>query len=147
MAFSLGFRRPVPFPVHVKTTRRLVTIISRLIGDLRPAADILEHGGGPGEIFPSAGRPKFQPVRHQDLCRLIFFAEQNVEAFGNFRRMLRKAGLARIRLHDLRHSYATLEIAAGVSPDVVQESLGHAWIATDPGSIRGRNAQLSTGGG
>jgi integrase len=45
-----------------------------------------------------------------------------------FRRMLRAAGLQRIRIHDLRHSYATLELAAGVSPKVVQESFGHARI-------------------
>jgi integrase len=47
-----------------------------------------------------------------------------------FRRLLREAGLSRIRIHDLRHSYATLELAAGVSPKVVQESLGHARIGT-----------------
>lgn len=48
----------------------------------------------------------------------------------DFRRLLRQAGLPRIRIHDLRHSYATLELAAGVSPKVVQESLGHARIGT-----------------
>jgi len=47
-----------------------------------------------------------------------------------FRRLLRTAGLPKIRIHDLRHSYATLELAAGVSPKVVQESLGHARIGT-----------------
>jgi integrase len=47
-----------------------------------------------------------------------------------FRRLLKEAGLSRIRIHDLRHSYATLELAAGVSPKVVQESLGHARIGT-----------------
>jgi integrase len=38
-------------------------------------------------------------------------------------------GLARIRLHDLRHSYATAALAAGVSPKIVSERLGHASVA------------------
>jgi integrase len=39
------------------------------------------------------------------------------------------ADLPIIRLHDLRHSHATLALAAGVHPKVVQERLGHANIA------------------
>jgi integrase len=37
-------------------------------------------------------------------------------------------GLPTIRLHDLRHSWATLALSAGVHPTVVQERLGHAAI-------------------
>jgi len=40
----------------------------------------------------------------------------------------KRAGLPRIRLHDLRHTYATLALAAGVHPKVVSERLGHANI-------------------
>ena len=36
------------------------------------------------------------------------------------------AGLPQIRLHDLRHTHATLALKAGVHPRVVQERLGHA---------------------
>ncbi len=39
------------------------------------------------------------------------------------------AGLPRIRLHDVRHSYATAALAAGVPAKVVSERLGHANIA------------------
>jgi integrase len=42
----------------------------------------------------------------------------------------RKAGLPPIRLHDLRHSYATAALAAGVDLKVMQERLGHSTIAT-----------------
>jgi integrase len=38
------------------------------------------------------------------------------------------AGLPRIRLHDLRHTSATLALVAGVHPKIVQERLGHASI-------------------
>lgn len=39
------------------------------------------------------------------------------------------ANLPQIRLHDLRHTHATLALQAGVHPKVVQERLGHATIS------------------
>jgi integrase len=45
-----------------------------------------------------------------------------------FKPLLRKAELPDIRLYDLRHSHATLLMAAGEHPKVVQERLGHATI-------------------
>ena len=44
------------------------------------------------------------------------------------RRILKKAMLKRIRIHDLRHTHATLMLKAGVHPKVVSERLGHANI-------------------
>jgi integrase len=43
--------------------------------------------------------------------------------------LARNAGLPAIRLHDVRHSYATAALAAGVPAKVVSERLGHANIA------------------
>jgi integrase len=40
----------------------------------------------------------------------------------------RRLGLPRLRLHDLRHTWATLALQNGVHPKVVQERLGHASI-------------------
>jgi integrase len=45
-----------------------------------------------------------------------------------FRRACARAGVPRIRLHDLRHTMATLALQAGVHPKVVQEQLGHSAI-------------------
>ena len=42
-----------------------------------------------------------------------------------FRRHVAAADLPPIRLHDLRHTHASLLMAAGVHPKVVQERLGH----------------------
>jgi len=46
-----------------------------------------------------------------------------------FRRLSHNAGLPAIRLHDVRHSYATAALAAGIPAKVVSERLGHANIA------------------
>ena len=46
-----------------------------------------------------------------------------------FSRLVLAAGVPIIRLHDLRHTHATLALAAGVHPKVIQERLGHANIA------------------
>ena len=47
----------------------------------------------------------------------------------HFKPMLRKAGLPECRFHDLRHTSATLLLAQGVHPKVVQERLGHSQIS------------------
>jgi integrase len=46
-----------------------------------------------------------------------------------FASYVRRSGLPMIRLHDLRHTYATVALGAGVHPKVVSERLGHATIA------------------
>lgn len=46
-----------------------------------------------------------------------------------FREAVKRAGLPRIRLHDLRHTWASLALAAGVNPKVVSERLGHATVS------------------
>lgn len=48
---------------------------------------------------------------------------------GYFYPLLERAGLPRVRLHDLRHTAATLLLSQGVSPKVVASVLGHATTA------------------
>jgi len=47
-----------------------------------------------------------------------------------FKRLLKKANLPNIRLHDLRHTVATLLLQQNVHPKIVQEILGHRDIST-----------------
>ena len=48
----------------------------------------------------------------------------------SFYPLLRRAGLPRVRFHDLRHTAATRMLEAGTSPKVAAEMLGHASVTT-----------------
>jgi len=61
-------------------------------------------------------------------CRVdggVLNPERFSRSFGD---RVRQLGLPKIRLHDLRHGWATMALGAGVHPKVVQERLGHANI-------------------
>jgi integrase len=45
------------------------------------------------------------------------------------RALLKKAGLPIVRFHDLRHTSATMSLAQGTHPKIVQERLGHSTIS------------------
>jgi integrase len=68
-----------------------------------------------------------------DLDLLFCRADGSLLEPGNvthhFQATLKKAGLKKIRLHDLRHTAASLHLARGENPKVVQEMLGHSTIA------------------
>lgn len=49
--------------------------------------------------------------------------------YRNFAKILNKAGLPPMRVHDLRHSAATILLAMGVNIKVVQEILGHSNVS------------------
>ncbi len=49
-------------------------------------------------------------------------------AYGIFVRLIAHLDLPQIRVHDLRHTHATMLLADGAHPKVVQERLGHASI-------------------
>jgi len=46
-----------------------------------------------------------------------------------FNRLVDKAGVRRIRLHDVRHTYATMSLDAGIDPKIVSDRIGHANMA------------------
>lgn len=68
--------------------------------------------------------------------RLLVFVDTDGKLIrrSNLRRrsflpLLRRAGIPRIRLHDLRHTAATLHLRQGTHPSVVQQMLGHARVS------------------
>ncbi len=65
---------------------------------------------------------------------LVFAAERGTPFLWrnltrrHFKPLLQKAGLPNVRLYDLRHTTATMLLAAGENPKVVSERLRHASI-------------------
>ena len=62
-------------------------------------------------VFPGADGEPWWPSCFARACRRVF----------------KKAGLE-CRIHDLRHTHATMLLRQGVHPKVLQERLGHASI-------------------
>jgi len=48
--------------------------------------------------------------------------------FQTFKKVAKQIGIPEMRLHDLRHSYATISIQNGVDPKTVSDMLGHATV-------------------
>jgi integrase len=65
---------------------------------------------------------------------LVFTAENGAaldpESVSRYwRQAVKQSMLPQIRLHDLRHTHATLALQAGIHPKVVSERLGHATVS------------------
>jgi integrase len=84
--------------------------LTRQLKEIEALGDAYEDQG---LIFPGE---RGQPMRPWTLTRKL-------------ERILARAGLPRIRFHDLRHTCATLLLVKGVHPKFVQELLGHATIS------------------
>ena len=103
-------------------SRRLVMLSDMALRALerRREIEIAERASaGPlwyetGLIFPNAiGRP----LEPGNLLRRSYWP------------LLQRAGLPRMRFHDLRHTAATIMLSRGVHPKVASEILGHATVA------------------
>jgi len=66
------------------------------------------------------GVPRPFGRRQADECRL--------PPFKVWYRLLKSAGVRRVRLHDLRHTYASLLLLAGEPMLYVKEQLGHSTV-------------------
>ncbi|MEA2640783.1 MAG: hypothetical protein QOF51_2177 [Chloroflexota bacterium] len=105
---SAGRRRIVLAPLAVQALRDHWDrqCDQRLERGMLPGADSLVFGNSLGN-----------PVGPQNMI------------YRSFRKVLAKAGLPVMRFHDLRHSAATLLLAMGTHPKIVQELLGHSQIS------------------
>ncbi len=96
-------------PPKSASSRRLVALDTTTNAVL---ADHLQHRAGPVWVFPGEGDGPLNPASFST----------------TFDRLAARAGVPRIRLHDLRHTYATIALRAGVHPAIVSERLGHSSI-------------------
>ena len=106
--------RSVETPVKTRSSRRSI--------DLDPATETTltrwrrqqDADGHPVELDdPIFTNPQGQPLHPETISQL-------------FARQVTRHAMPAIRFHDLRHTHATLLIAAGVPIKVVAERLGHA---------------------
>ncbi len=66
---------------------------------------------------------------------LVFVSEQGTHVDANalrkrYYKALERAGLRRIRIHDLRHTFGTVCAAKGIPLTMIKEWMGHAHLAT-----------------
>ncbi|MCX6022161.1 MAG: tyrosine-type recombinase/integrase [Chloroflexi bacterium] len=106
-------------------SRRLLSLPNATVAALRAhrvrqrderqqAGDAWEDWQGTGLVFATAtGGPL-----------------QGATITQNLHRLLERAGLPRVRFHDLRHTAASLLLAQGVAPRMIMEVLGHNQIST-----------------
>ena len=77
-----------------------------------------------------AHRQGSTPARDDFVFRTANGQPVNPASFSDtFDWLVRRSGLPRIRLHDLRHTYATLALRLGLHPVLLSERLGHTPIA------------------
>jgi integrase len=95
-----------------RSSRRLVTIGDLTVRALKVRSKVAEREDHESElVFPTA---KGTEMRRGNLRR------------SHFVPILKAAGLTGLRIHDLRHSMASLALQEGVAAKVVAERLGHS---------------------
>lgn len=117
---SIRYRLSFGAPKTAKG-RRLISLDDRTVAELKrhrkaQLQERLAFGPGYSDADLVFAREDGSPV-HPDL-----FSDY-------FEKHVKRLGLPRIRLHDLRHTHATLALQAGVNPKVISERLGHATVA------------------
>jgi hypothetical protein len=104
--------------VEVAESRDIIDRGERLLGLVIPRDGWIEAGGQVPDAAYIFVSTTGTPIELMNLR-------------NHFKAILKQIGLpATIRFHDLRHSCATLLIAQGVHPRVIQSILGHAQIST-----------------
>lgn len=95
-------------------SRRVVKLQAWVTALLQKKISEDPEGGGESLVFRAV---RGGPIRESHFVQ------------RHFRPLLQSAELPAIRLYDLRHTAATISLAAGVSPKVISEQLGHASVA------------------
>ena len=100
---------------------RRVDMSDQLLSDAAGAADRAQRGNTAAGLGPGAGvgilqREPGVRLDGDNLRQRVFY------------KVLEKAGLRRIRIHDLRHTFASLLMQNGENLEYIQEQLGHSSI-------------------
>jgi integrase len=128
--------RSTEFAPKTRTSRRCIDLdptTERHLRTWQTRQQLDGIGTGPNDpIFTNTGG---EPLHSESISQL-------------FARIVAKSGLPRIRLHDLRHTHASLLVANGAPIKVVSERLGHAHpgftMATYQHVLPGMSAKAAT---
>ena len=100
-------RRPVPF------TDEVADVLRQVRGtQIMQKAELGPAWQDNGFVFTRPGGRPLDPAK----------------VTNGFAEVMKRAGLPGVRLHDLRHTHASLMLQAGVHAKVVSERLGHASV-------------------
>ncbi len=119
--YRLGKQQIVREP-KTATSRRTIPLHPVLVEVLRQVkAAQAEHKRLLGPEYEDSSlvfcQPNGKPVHAHNIVQ------------RDFRRVIKRAKVPRIRFHDLRHCHATHMLRVGVNPKIVQERLGHSTTA------------------
>jgi site-specific recombinase XerD len=84
--------------------------------------------------IPKAERHEMQTMSESDIHIFLEMARPTqyyalfYTALFTWVKLIRRSGLNGIRLHDARHTHASLMLKQGIHPKIVQERLGHSSI-------------------
>lgn len=76
--------------------------------------------------------PRVIPVhpKIKDCLRYLPFSRSDTAMWVQFDRARKKAGMSHVRLHDIRHSFASVLVSKGVSLEMIALLLGHRSLAS-----------------
>jgi integrase len=134
----------------------LIQKVADRMGEKRGAGHWIENLTSEVVSWPGAGQTKRNKNRVIPMNSVLYEALQGlrVEANGSsyvyprkhvegvFKSVRKKAGLQGLRLHDLRHTFATRLIHAGVDVFTVQKILGHSTITMTMRYVHSFEAQM-----
>lgn len=110
---------------------RMTVVVRRALAEV--GGSVIEKGTKTGRVRTLTLDPTTFAIIHDRTPGLVFPGEHGqlrppMEVTTRFRALVRRAPVPVIRFHDLRHTHATLLLAAGVPVKVVSERLGHAKV-------------------
>ena len=85
------------------------------------------------KVKQSEAKLRYGTLYHNDM-NLVFTNDLGrhlctFTVYNSFKRIVKAMGIPEVRLHDLRHSYATLAIQNGIDYKTISNNLGHATVA------------------
>lgn len=111
-------------PKSRRSARDVPLLDRKLIADLKRLKMQHPHSGDPDALFWPGRTPGSHRVDYDRVWDVATFRR------NYFKPALTRADLPAIRVHDLRHTAASLWLAAGFPPYQVSRWLGHASVVT-----------------